>query len=326
MEESLEQSTANTVESYIEMVRNIGLPGIVEGRRTKADARSTELAEWNKISLLYAIATENEAREELMTKNRLLIATLKQVSSLFARSGIRYSIFKTLKPFPTTPSDVDVIIADADFQAAIELLTSSGYKVVTQDAYSATLSDKMIVDLQLQPSVSNLPYIPKQFLVQNTICRRIDGFDVCTLNTEAELIVIASHCIYKEQMFTLNDYYTITLLADQADIEQLVNLAERTKTSEPLRIAIGFCAQISEKAFDKNLKVSEIDRVLGSHRGFSPKTFPFKIPFGTVVRLMFSRISADKEMRSKLFPAIMRLLAPRQFFRLLSHFLVRKTY
>ena len=312
--------------TYVHLLKTIGIPGFVAGMEKRIDLELMELARLNKIALLYAAAADAKANhQDLFVRRELLLKTLNEVSSTFKENRINYTIFKTIKPFPTTPSDIDVLLSQDDLAKAEALLMSLGYERTTHDAYSSTLERDMIVDLQVQPSVSNIPYLPKSLLMENSIIRRINGFDLCTLNPEAELIAIASHCFYKEQMFTMNDYYAITMLAEQVDMEQVLYLATRANVLEALQIVVGLCSHVTESVFNKHLKISELHRIIGAAHGSPVRTMPFKFPLYLIIKLLIRRAIKDEEMRRTMVPAILRIASPKQFLKLLSH-ITRKTY
>jgi len=313
--------------AYFELLRTIGIPSILEGNKVSENAELRKLAELNKIAILYSRSLNNDSLfQKLLPKYELLLNTIEEVTSIFRNNETRYSIFKTIKPFPTTPSDIDILLYPADFEKAKALLLSSGYKRVANDAYTSTLTKEMNVDLQLQPSVSNLPYLSRKFLMQNTVLKNINGFDVNAPTLEAEIIVIASHSIYKEQMFTLNDYYTITILAEHADPGRLLNLAKEAKVLEALRVIIALCSQITESVFDTRLKISELRQTLGASpsSAFVPN-MPMKFQFSLVIKLLAIRASKDGEMRRMVVPAMARLASPTQLRKLVSH-ITRRTY
>jgi hypothetical protein len=311
---------------YTHLLRTIGIPGILGAREGKIDVELMKLAKLNKIALLYSRAVRNDANDrDLIIRHELLIKTLEQVSSMFNEHSIKYALFKTVKPIPTTPSDVDVLLPEEDFRRAENLLMSSGYSRTTHDAYSSTLEKDMIVDLQQQPSVSNVPYLPSKLLLENTIVRGISGFDVHTLNPEAELLVIASHSFYKEQMFTMNDYYSITLLAEQGDLGKVLKLARQARVLEALQIIVGLCSEITESVFEKKLRISELSQLLKAPQGSPIQNMPLKFPFMLIIKLLIVRASKDREMRKKLVPAMLRIATPGQLLKLLSH-ATRRTY
>jgi hypothetical protein len=313
--------------SYFSLLKTIGIPGIVKGVKGNNDPELEKMAKLNKISLLYmsAINVSEDDYSDLVHRNKLLYSTLADLSLLFNKHNIEYCVFKTIKPFPTTPSDVDVLLSKRDFIEAESLLMSSGFTRTARDAYSSTLEKEMIVDLQLQPSVSNVPYLPKMLLMKNAELRKVNDFNVSTLNPEAELIVIAAHSVYKEQMFTLNDYYAITMLAEQVDPARLLSLVKSANVLEVVRLAVALCSQITESVFNVNLKISQLSGILGQSQKWQIQSMPIKFAFPMIIKLLLSRATKDKEMRSKVLPAIIRVASPGQLMKLFAH-VVRSTY
>jgi len=322
-------STAATTDtpSFLQVLKTIGIPGIISGSFENVDNDElVNIAKMNKIGLLFSNRAENSNyAKDLRAKHDLLIETLREISSIFSDNGLNYSVFKTIKPFPTTPSDVDILVSQQDFIFAEELLIERGYEITASDAYSSTLRKEMIVDLQLQPSVSNLPYLPKRILMENTMIRTIAGARVRTLNPEAEILVLATHSFYKEQMFTLNDFYSITMLAEEADPTKLLRMAKNANVLEVLQLTIGLCLAISNSVFNSQLKISEFGRILDAGPVSTIAAMPIKFPFSTVIKLLIVRALKDKEMRQSLIPAMKRFASPSQLAKLFSH-LTRKTY
>ena len=320
-------TTKTVLPTYSQILKTIGVPGIVPGIKEKLNPELMSIAEKNKISLLFSDAADIEQQERhLKMRHERMMETLKEVALAFNEAGIRYSVFKTIKPFPTTPSDVDVLLSNQDFGKAQDLLISRGYYRTTSDAYSSTMEkDKMIVDLQLQPSVSNLPYLPKALLMQNTMMKKMGDVDVCTLTPEAEIIVIASHSFFKEQMFTLNDYYSIIMFAEHIEPDKLIEMASRANVLEVLKIIVGLCSHITESMFAERLKIAEMGRLLqvASHRQIV--AMPLKFPFSLIIKHLIGRARKDDDMRRKVVPAVIRIASPSQLAKLFSH-ITRKTY
>jgi hypothetical protein len=308
---------------FVEVMKAIGIPGILEGGSSAPSISSLELARINKIGLLYSIKTD-AIDIDLLKRSELLNYTVKTVSSIFNRAGINYSIFKTIKPFPSTPADVDVLISDNDFDRAVSTLVDYGYRKLSGDTRTVSLKKDMIVDLQVEPSVSTLPYLSRRLLMQHTEVNILDGIEVRTLAPEAEIIAVACHAIYKELMFTINDYYTIIVLTQHSDIGKIIEIMDLSKTSDAMKIIIGLCAQITESIFTSDLKISQLSSVLGSTQ-FMIREMPVKFTFGKIVKLILNRASKDVELRHNLFPAMIRIASPKQLLRLISH-LHKSTY
>jgi hypothetical protein len=307
------------------LLSTVGIPNVLESKHEikSVDPVQKRIAQKNKIALLYCLALDS-IDESLLAKNQLLFTTIKSVSGLFNENNVDYAVFKTVKPFKTTPSDIDILVSDNSFAHAAALLSDVGYKELSKDAYSATLSKEMIVDLQLQPSVSNLPYLDKDYLMQNRTVRNIENAKFFGLTDEAEIAIVACHSIYKELMFTLNDYYTITILAERLNVSDIIRAAKATKSIDVFKIIFGLCRRITEEAFGMELNVNEVSRQLGTDYP-QVETMPTRFPLSMVVRLLISRATKDTLVRSNAFPAIIKSMSVKQITRFVSH-LGRDTY
>jgi len=107
-------------EDTLLLLKSIGLPGLVEGENPPLNKALSllQLAELNKIPLLYLEPIRKFGKHPLLNaqlsryrdKHRKTLDLTAQVSSLLEESGIPYTIFKTLKPFPHTPADIDILL------------------------------------------------------------------------------------------------------------------------------------------------------------------------------------------------------------------------
>lgn len=308
-----------------QLIKTIGIPGIVKGDGSAhINSSLRQLAQKNKIGLLYCSAC-NYQDENLTARHELLMRTLGEVSDLFNKNSVDYAVFKTVKPFKTTPSDIDVIVSDSALTHASSVLKDAGYKVLAEDSYSATMSKNMIVDLQLQPSVSNLPYLDKDYLMNSRTRRTVNGIEFYGLSDEAEITVVACHSVYKELMFTLNDYYTITILAQRVQINDILRAAQITKNENVFKIIMGLCQQITERAFGTtDLRVCETSRQLGLEVT-DVENMPVKFPLSLVVKLLLSKATRDNLVRTNVVPAFIKSISAKQISRLVSH-LGKDTY
>jgi len=113
--------------------------------------------------------------------------------------------------------------------------------------YSITMYNSLYelkVDLHLEISVSNIIYINKEYLFNHVIERKIEDATIRTLDDCAEILVVANHSVYKEHMFTLNDYYTIILLLNNVELNNLYKLTDETISQvaiERIKVVNIFC-------------------------------------------------------------------------------------
>ncbi|MBO3810060.1 MAG: hypothetical protein FGF50_10785 [Candidatus Brockarchaeota archaeon] len=169
-----------------------------------------ELAYKNKVLLylLRALNIQGSLRETQEKTMRNIIEVVKNLSK--ALKGYDHALFKLLKPVSYVPADVDVLVdADKVKRAAKEVM-GLGYEPIVKDPYCITLTrGNSIVDLYTQPSIGGVVFINGQGLLNHTRIVEFNEAEVRTLERYAEALATASHAIYKECIYTLNDYFTI---------------------------------------------------------------------------------------------------------------------
>jgi hypothetical protein len=227
------------------LVKIIGMPNISPTCLNDVSEvtlkRLFPLAVKNKVPILFL-----EKALKLHSESEYLQTTYKTYSkrASVARSLIRrvcevlnnvhldFVIFKTVKPFPSFGADVDVILfSREDFMQAFESLIQNGCKLDGYGAFSATLYSAphvMNVDLHLQISVSRLVYLDTKLMRGHIAGINVDDTQVPVLDGPASIITYSAHSIYKEQILTYADFYTIVfeiLQMDERKLEITANLA-----------------------------------------------------------------------------------------------------
>jgi hypothetical protein len=223
------------------------------------------LAIKNKVPLLFLesainLFTDSESLKSLyqtyLEKSRLVLSLIREVDRILTQSQVDYAVFKTLKPFPFVRTDVDIIFfTREDFKHACQRLRSQGYKLAGYGAYSVTLyspKHNMNVDLHLEISVSHLVYINKQLLQEFVTEVNMDGGRIPVLDTPATLATVIAHSLYKEQMFTLSDYYEMNihmLSMTERQRRSLVSLTEQAHVAFSVKAGLMLVNALSTVAF-----------------------------------------------------------------------------
>ena len=149
-----------------------------------------------------------------------------------------------MKPFPYVPSDIDILLSsDEDLSTAIIALKNQGCVPLDKDNYGLTLFSprhKMSIDLTTQIAVSGLVYIDKKPFFDHLHSVAIDETLVQAPVPALDLLVNSAHSLYKEQTYTLSDFYTHVML------EQHWNKASKLAESFHL-----------EQAFDHTLRLTK---------------------------------------------------------------------
>lgn len=214
-------------------------------------------------------------------------------------SGLNYALMKFAKPIAYVPADIDVLVAAEDAPRALERVEGLGYEVVVREPYCVTLAGSAIVDVYVHPCLANVPYMDGRKLLEHVREVELDGVRARALAPEAEVAVAAAHAVYKEQVFTLNDYFTVkSWLSPGA-----VRIARETRTDRALALA-----------------VSLVERV-----GRGELEAPHRIGVAPAALLLTSKLARDAAVRASAIRALAKLRDARLGAHLKSR-LVRETY
>ena len=229
------------------------------------------LAIKNKVPLLFLerainICTESESLKNLyqayLEKSRLALSLVREINRILNQAQINYVLFKTFKPFPFVRIDVDIIFFTLeDLEQACYALRSQGYNLAGYGAFSITLyspKHNMNVDLHLEIAVSRLVYINKQLLQDYVTEVNMDGDRILVFEPSATLATVIAHSLYKEQMFTLSDYYETNIRMSNMTEPQrrsLVSLAEHAHVEFSIKAGLMLVDALTKVAFKKTVPV-----------------------------------------------------------------------
>ena len=238
---------------------------------------------------------------------------------------------KTLRPFAYAGADVDIIISNPnDFSKAVRELRKQNFTLAgPPDSFTTTLvrqDFEVNADLQLEVTVSSLPYVNKQILLQNVVDRKINGHTIKTLDAEAEVIVTACHALYKEHMYTLADFYNVALYVKPENVGALCELAKMTQSTAAVSALLMWTQEITRAAFGVTLPgVDAVLVAIGSHtipnilncgETQSPRKFSLPLVFLSLA----DKIYKDSYTRSSLANALYESLSQKQIVALIHHF------
>lgn len=328
------------LDSTLHVLKTIGLPFTVEGNRNfELTPETLHTACTNKVSLLYferllklgKIDSNNVELNTLRRRHQDILELSVLLARVFRENRINYTLFKTLRPFDFAGADVDVLVeTQQNFLSGVNALQANGFEIKGQESFDATLSRgdfEVTVDLQTEIAVSSLPYLNKSEILRHTKLIKINNSMVKTLDACAEIVVSASHAFYKEHMFTLSDFYSISLWSKQIDPRELIKLAEETESRTAVACMMQWVQDVASAAFNVQLpKIDEtlrkIDQSSLCHVMFSKESLdlPFRVPKSVVALSLADKIFRDKYTRSNLISALFQNVSYRQLRTLISHF------
>lgn len=255
----------------IKLLRTIGSPGITREEPLVNSEESLELYDFaikNKVPLLYLESLErqgklNKLKERLDEEHEKylgFVGGVGRVSKIFNGAGIEYALFKTIKPYPAVPGDIDTLIMGevAMYEKAVEVLRKAGYKYIgatnpgpSPEDLVDTIND-IVIDLQEDLSLSYLVYMDKnKFGNQITEIELPTGEMVKNLMPELDLAIVIIHSL-TEHLCTLGDCYTFLYRLSEMsekDIGNFIDILDEHKIRGIARAFITITDVLCEAAY-----------------------------------------------------------------------------
>ena len=271
---------------------------------------------------------------KLKVKHERIMEKFVQVSSDLESLRVDFAIFKSIKPYPTTTVDIDIIIFDG-FKEAFNGLLDNGYTLLGYGPESVTLRDPdgiVGIDLYNEIAISKFVYFDKEYLRRFKVKVDFNGFgEVVTLSREADLLVTILHAVMKEWMFTIADYLTITYQLNNITFDVLERTALETFCSRAFYLAIGISNVLHKIVNSEDLVKFKENHVLGFELGRLYRNnfeLPHKFHPLTVIQVLLERLHDEKSRRSVIsqFSYLANRRRARFFLDMLINHLVRTTY
>jgi len=211
-----------------------------------------------------------------------------------------YAFFKLIKPVSYVPADVDLLIDESQAKEAVHKIMRLGYTVAVKDPYCITLTrGDSIIDLYIHPSLGGVIIMDGQRLLEHKCSMEFNGAEIMSLERYAEALVTTSHAIYKERIYTLNDYFTVERWASK----KTVKLAQEFRCEEALKIAINL---------NKKIRLEILET-------------PYKIPLPIWLAILTRKLQRDSLTRATSIN-MLKTLVNKRAGRLLTSKLMRETY
>ena len=290
-----------------------------------------QVARDNKLLDLYlemqaASGTPSRDLEASRQSRKAIEQSIAALACHAEASAVEWAIFKTVRPFPFTPSDVDVVVlTDHGARPLASGLCARGYSPAGGAPYTITLCDlqnDVGIDLYQEIASSRFVYLDKATLRPYRTWQVQGGVAVPGLQPVAELVAILAHAVYKEQLFTLADYLTLRYYGQtfgQADWDELLNLAR----ANGVRHAVVWCLRVAKGIAHVVGDVlpwpEAMDRAVGV--ALIPRTVPYRLlnP-GMLAAAIAERVAVSRLARRSIARLVVQVLNPlsphtRSFYR-----------
>jgi len=250
------------------------------------------------LHLLRVLGIQGSLRKDQEARIRKIINIVQILSKLL--DSYDYAFFKLIKPLSYVPADVDLLVRANQVTKVAHELMRLGYRIEVKDPYCITLMrGDSIIDLYVHPSLGGVIFLNGQRLLEHTCTKEFNGIEVRSLESHAEALAVASHAIYKERIYTLNDFFTVKEWA----FKKTIRLAQELGCEDALNAAINL---------NKKIRLGLLET-------------PYKIPLPLWLALLMRKFQIDSLTRAT-SAGILKTLTDKRVGKLLKSKLTRETY
>jgi hypothetical protein len=178
-----------------------------------------------------------------------------------------YVIFKSIKPYPATPNDTDVLFLKGkkEYKKAYQYLLDAGYVFHEWAPQQKTVYDPRgigkigkgkkggtyYIDFYEQISSDYFAYLDRRKLFAFIVTREINGVPAKLLRPEPELAIILFHNVFPERTFQLEHFYVplYYMAANDFDEELFTHFVKTNGISRAVRCNLSLVSYLHEKYF-----------------------------------------------------------------------------
>jgi len=240
----------------------------------------------NKVSSLLLKRPINDLlaklRLKLLQQRRNFLIHLKHVVEMLDKSGTDYVVFKTLRPVPETPVDIDVLVRSKDdvYRAVAYLRKRFSVKVWDEDRYSIGIRIPELsefIDFYVKPHVADFVYLDSDALIDNRVYMHVNELGIEVLvpipKPELEFCTILAHSIVKEGLVTLNDVLSLITYELLSSRDELAKLLREFSLGITYRVFV----EALRKPFPVRISYSDRSKVLASllRKRYAASSLPY---------------------------------------------------
>lgn len=272
--------------------QTIGWP-IGTGTKTPAPEELEDITEFafkSRVGLLFLDECLNrgvdlgpKARElhtSLMDRrketDRVVVKLAKQLDEVAKDEWV---LFKSIKPFASTPNDTDWFPFDAKrHKELIDHLCKNGFKWMETAPLQTTLIEEggvdvtdttkkggiYYIDCYVSPSTDYFIYLDPRRMRGYVEETEINGYSVPILQPHAELTSIMFHNVFPEKSFTIESYYLVKryldLMEEAGTLDAFVEACREQKVEYACAVNLVVTRAVDEAQFGQ--KDPRIDQIL----------------------------------------------------------------
>jgi len=259
-----------------------------------------KIAARNKILLQFLRVTQLDEKLLLLeeAKYRKFLENLALTQETL--SNLDHIFIKLRKPVAYVPSDIDILIPRKLISKAVHRLMEKGFRIEVAEPYCITMTRReAIIDLYIYPTLGGMIYVNTDKLFEYKEAIEFNGIEIYTLSPSAEALVTMAHSIYKERIYTLNDYITVKKWMSK----KTIRLAEELSCEDALKVAMNL---------NRKIRLGLLET-------------PYKIPLPLWLALLMRKFRRDSLTRATSV-GMLKTLTNKRAGKLLKSKLTRETY
>ena len=227
-----------------------------------------------------------------------------------------WTLFKSIKPFASTPNDTDWFPFEAKrHKALVDHLCApgGGFKWMETAPRQTTLIEEggdgvtdttkkggvYYIDCYVAPSTDYFIYLDPSRMRGMTEIVMVEGYPVPVLQPHAELTSILFHNVFPEKSFTIESYYLVKryldLMEERGTLNAFVDVCREQKVEYAVAVNLFVTREIDRAQFGQtDPRIAMILSGLGHEKtivpGFNPLGgFPFEFPASVFWRAFLSK-------------------------------------
>jgi len=265
----------------INILRRIGTPaGLQEKGLATADQRELvaeyKVAYTNRIGQLYLSSVPQmflpqqlaEKLVHLEERESKTLQVVAGISKALQEGGFRHVVFKSIRPFPFTPNDTDVLMLEPPnrFGEVTAYLLDYGYKLLGYAPLQTLLYDPAgegkvnikkhggiyYIDVYRNAGSDYFIYLDSRYAATQVRHLTICGVGVPVLRPELELAVLLYHNVFPENTYHLEHFYLVMYFLygqQRIDTLEFVQQVRRNHFVIPVRANLSITSRLHQLAF-----------------------------------------------------------------------------
>lgn len=230
----------------------------------------------NRVALLYLSLHRRQGWDPILEQHYQKLEQRQQSTfSVIVRLALAlnkwdpsgYVVFKSIKPYPATPNDTDVIcLSDSSrYELMYCHLLKEGYRFhewapQQRTVYDALGADKVgpgkkggtyYIDLYEEISTDYFSYMNKQRLIPFVVTRELNGVPVQLLRPEPELAIVLFHSVFPERTFQLEHFFLPlhALAKPDFDLDLFIRFSRESGLAYAVKSHMSLISSLHEQFF-----------------------------------------------------------------------------